>query len=193
MKPVVIGVDPDSKRITVVISIGDDFKVRRKALPETKDVSEWCASAYRFIYRIVKDYKAQGRDVYVGIESPFANPKAPSAVVPLGRLNGAMHAAAYMAGATTYPVTIATWKKEVCGKGNMTKPQIAAWCKVYWRLLWDEAQTILVSRGRQDVIDAGAINRYTLKLLERDQRIAKFHEVHPDEYAPIKRLKKKVG
>lgn len=191
MKPIIIGIDPDSHRITIVITDGDDFKVRRKHLPESKDVGEWCASAERFVYGVCKEYIKQGRDVFVGIESPFANPRAPSAVVPLSRLNGAMHAGAYRAGAKTYPVTISTWKKEVCGKGNMTKPQIAAWCKTYWRQLWDAAQQVLVSRGRQDVIDAGAINRYTQKLVSRDRRISKFHEDHPEDYKPAPRLKKR--
>lgn len=181
MGDVFIGVDPDSTRLTALVSKKDWWTVRRKILPPPQDVPTWCDAAWVWVYRLVKKYKDEGHRVHFFVEKPFVSKFKPSAAIPLSRLNGACLAAAHRAGAdTVLDVTIQSWKKEVVGKGDATKPEVATWCKVYWRLVWDEAQKLPASQGRQDVCDAAAINRYGVKNVKKQRRVRKFYKMNKD-------------
>jgi Holliday junction resolvasome RuvABC endonuclease subunit len=158
----IIGIDPDSKRLTATVTTDDDdWVVLRKVLPDQTTNARRLDVAWMWVYRTVKKYRAMGYDVHVFIESPFVSPKFITAAIPLARLNGTMLAAAQRAGAVTVHETqIQSWKKDVVGNGSASKPDIERWCKVYWRQVWEYGQNITKTAGRQDIYDSAGINRY---------------------------------
>lgn len=182
MGDVIVGIDPDSHRITAIVTAGNVSTVRRKTLPANVPNARKLDVAWMWVYRLVRKYESQGQDVHIGIESPFIHPKRPSAAIPLTRLNGAMLAAAQHGGAASvHEVTISTWKKDVVGNGSASKPQIELWCKVYWQQMYDNAMQLTKAEGRQDVCDAAAINRHVLNLVKRMKSIEKHYAEHSDE------------
>lgn len=184
-----IGIDPDTKRLTAVVSIGDETHViRRKVLPQSVTVERRLDVAWVWVYGLVKGYRDKGYTVHIGIERPFVSPKTVQAAIPLSRLNGVMLAAAQRAGAdSVHDVVIGTWKKNVCGKGNADKKAVALWCKVYWRNIWDEAQKFTAAEGRQDICDAAAINRHVVSLVVKMKQIERFYREHPEDSKPTKK------
>ncbi len=63
------------------------------------------------------------------------------------------------------PVQVGAWKKAVIGVGDASKDLIADRMKDLWPTAWEAAQEYPKTRGRQDVIDAAAINIYGRMLL----------------------------
>lgn len=185
MGQAVIGMDPDSKKMSAVITVDDANPVlRQKVLPTSVPDSRKLDVVWSWVYRLVKEYKEQGHDVHLFYEAPFVSPKTIRAVIPLAQLKGAALAAAQRAGAiTAQAVVIQTWKKDIIGMGNASKPDIARWCKTCWVVVYKEAN------GRQDLMDAAAINRHGANLVKRMAKIEKFYMQHPEE-AKTKRVRK---
>lgn len=173
----VIGIDPDSKKLSAVVTVDDARPVlRQKVLPTNVPIARVCAVAYKWTFNLVAEYHRAGDVVHLFVEAPFVSPKTIRAVIPLARLNGAMLAAGMSARAVTVlDVNITSWKKEVVGKGNASKPQIADWCRDCWPMVYEEAA------GRQDLLDAAGINRYGAGVVKRQKRLEEFYASHPDE------------
>lgn len=181
MGQVVIGIDVDSKKVSAVITTdGENPILRQKVLPVNVPVARWLDSAWCWTYKMSKQYAKPGHRVYVFIEAPFVSPKTINAAVPLARLNGALLAGAERGGAVTQPVIITAWKKDIIGKGNASKPEIVAWCKMYWRNVYDEAMKKKPGM-QQDLMDAAAINRHGVNVVKRMDRIEQHYKNHPDE------------
>lgn len=164
-----------------MVTIGDQWWVKRKVLPSSVPVSRKMEVAWRWVHTMCRDYVKDGYEVHIGIESPFVSPKTIQAAIPLCRLNGSMLAAASCAKVNVHEVVISTWKKDIVGKGNASKPEIAAWGKMHWRQVWEYAQGFTQAQGRQDIIDAAGINRHVVHLADKQKRITKFYEQHPEE------------
>lgn len=61
----------------------------------------------------------------------------------------------------TYEVAVASWKKTVCGNGNLTKDQVAAWLKE------NHPDIYRLVHHSQDLIDAACIALYGEAVSER--------------------------
>lgn len=182
MEQVVIGCDPDSKNFSVVVTINDRLvAMRQKRLPDNVPVSRRNFVVMKWVRSICKEYGGEGREVHFFIEAPFVSPKTIRAAIPLGRLNGSALCGALDGGAvTSQDIVIQSWKKDVVGNGNASKPQIAQWAKECWPAVYDKAA------GRQDLIDAAGINRYGKMLLDR----AAYYGDGVEEPKPRRRPKK---
>ena len=159
---VVIGVDPGSHLLAVVVTIdGKDVQAYKRPLPQ-RNIPHQLYVLRRWFYRLVRQYVVDGCDVHVFVEEPFVSPKTVRAALPLARVNGILLEAAFSAGAVTVErVIIQAWKKSTVGKGNASKPAVKAWAKKYWPALFE------LANGVQDVYDAGGVNRHGQKFVER--------------------------
>jgi hypothetical protein len=169
---IIIGIDPSSRKLAAVISQGSTLlDVRKTDLPE-KRPAETCYLAYKFVYDLV--YEMQGVDpwnndvmpnceVLVCVEAPLSAGARGGvrALIPQAEVAGAILAACGVRGVTVELVPQQSWKKVVVGNGNASKAEIRRWAMKYWRKLW------LASLADQDILDAGGINRYGAKMVER--------------------------
>jgi Holliday junction resolvasome RuvABC endonuclease subunit len=89
----------------------------------------------------------------VYMEMPLVGRSAHSTIVQ-AQVGGAVLAAADNAGVDFHLVNVNTWKKQVVGKGNAKKEDVAEWL----RDNWPDAYTLC--GGDQDLVDASALNRY---------------------------------
>lgn len=165
---VVFGVDPRSASLALVVTVDDlDPLLLKRPLPSAnKDIGKLCSTAEQWVYRKVREYS--GARVHVYIENPFISPKTIRAVLPLARLNGALHAGAHRGKARTVEgVDIQRWKSQIVGNGAASKPQVKQWCRECWPEVYDQAD------GDQDLLDAAAINRYGSKMIQLQRRLRK--------------------
>jgi len=89
----------------------------------------------------------------VYMEMPLVGRSAHSTIVQ-AQVGGAVLAAADNAGVEIHLVNVNTWKKQVVGKGNSTKEDVAEWLSNNW----PDAYTLC--SGDQDLVDASALNRF---------------------------------
>jgi hypothetical protein len=116
------------------------------------------------------------------LEAPVMGKGGPGSTIPQAFVSGGVIAGARQGGATISLVNNQTWKKEICGNGNINKLAVSEWTEENWRLLYEKAPVPTrktdqpegcFGRADQDVIDAGCINLFGWKrtlLVERLRR-----------------------
>jgi Holliday junction resolvasome RuvABC endonuclease subunit len=167
MPPVVIGVDPSSRKLAAVISvIGDEPNVRylTKALPQDKPVA--CLMAFEWMRALIEEESKRG-EVCVFIELPVFGRGGPGSTIPQAQINGAIIAGAQIAGADVSLVNNARVKKEVVGKGNASKDDIRVWVKEAWPKLYAKIEK------DQDLCDSAMIYVYGKRTVELRDKIVK--------------------
>lgn len=177
---VIIGCDPSTKKIALVWVYNGDTQNPHTwlyKLPDTQDYAQRCGAAYvavrRQLQRIV-----QGRpniEVYFFIEEPVVGRGGAYATITQAKIHGAIVAACHASTVVTRArgVNNATAKKQVVGKGNAGKPEIAQWCKVYWRSLAEKVSEY--NKGdQQDIIDAGMIEQFGEKTISTKERLLNY-------------------
>lgn len=179
---VVIGCDPSTKKVALVWVYDGDTKTPHTwlyKLPNTQDYTERCGAAYKAVRRQLQRI-VQGHptiEVYFFIEEPVVGRGGAYATISQSKIHGAIVAACHASGVVTKArgVNNSTAKKQVVGKGNAGKPEIAQWCKVYWRAL--AAKLTQYNKGdQQDIIDAGMIEQYGEKVLGTQERLQKYRK-----------------
>ncbi|QZE10871.1 RuvC-like resolvase [Gordonia phage ChisanaKitsune] len=177
---IIVGIDPSSLKIAFVWT-GNDKRVHHRLakLPKDTDFAFRCASAYASTRVILTKIVAQnpGQPVFVFIEEPVVGRGGAYATISQSKVHGAIVAAAYrvkgverVSGANN-----STAKKQVVGNGAAKKEQIADWAAKYWRELYDAAQTY--NKGdRQDIIDAGMVNRYGDHVLKVRTKVNRYRD-----------------
>lgn len=160
---VLIGIDPATKGLHAVISEVDGSELEVASITLTKDKIKRCHEAMSWTRTLVESY-AVIEDVYVYIEEPIVYRSAVS-VIGLAQMNGAVISGAREITPYVYGVNNSRWKKVITGYGRVDKGGIALWVRDHWPDLYDMAD------GNQDLLDAGCINRYAEKMLERERRL----------------------
>jgi Holliday junction resolvasome RuvABC endonuclease subunit len=170
---VVMGIDPSSKLLARVTTFdGSNVEVEVRPLPSTKGIERRCAIAYLWLGKRVRQLKAEGHIVHVFIEQPVGGRGGAHATIVQSQVNGALLAAALIAGADSVVlVNNKRWKKVIIGNGNASKPMVTTWARECWRAVYDMAP------GTQDVHDAAAIHQYgekhVLRVIKRKTIVKK--------------------
>lgn len=148
----VIGIDPSSKKLAFCITYPGSEKypeLHAKRLPE--GILQATGAAFEEALLLFRNFP----DAAVYMEEPVVGGGGVRSTIVQAQAGGAVMAAADRAGVPHFElVNNSHWKKEVLGKGNAKKPDIAEWLEKNW----PEAYTF--AEKDQDLIDASCINRY---------------------------------
>lgn len=160
--PWVLGIDPSSKKLAICLTQSLSGRevpgLHKISLPE--GVHRATGAAFSEAFSFFQDFSNLEAVTYM--EAPVVGRGIGSTIIQ-AQVGGAVLAAACNAGMKLNLVNVSSWKKEVVGKGNAKKPEVAAWLKKSW----NEAYT--PAAGDQDLIDACALNRYGVQ----NQRLMK--------------------
>lgn len=170
-----LGVDYGSRRIAVVHSLSASTHVIR--MPPGDDMvsrqllAEW-------LYGHVLSTKPG----IVAVESPIVGASRNYRTgIGLAMMAGALTAAAGAAGAQVVLVAPSAWKKQVVGRGNASKDEVAEWL--------EREQPVRHGRcdADQDLIDATCISLYAAALLEGVSPLLR------DDGGPVLRRKRRAA
>ena len=165
VKAVIFGIDPSSRKLAVVHGepgkkhLGHEVKTLPARRPDA------CLVAFEWVGALVDRYPFH--HPYVVIEAPVFGRGGPGSTIPQAMINGALQAGAHDAGADVIDANNAHVKKEVLGRGNAKKDEIAAWAAATRPDLHAEFGT------DQDLCDALMIWTYGVGVLKLRDRIAK--------------------
>lgn len=104
-----------------------------------------------FLYNIKE---RDGVQPVVYLEEPIMGVGGPGATIPQVYVQGAVMAACSEWETKVHQINNSTWKKRICGNGNIAKADIPGVMKDVWPELY------LAAKDQQDLIDAGAIHLY---------------------------------
>jgi len=158
-KHTTIAIDPSSVRLAFAVTGPRGEKFYLFDLP--KDKVEACGYAYRYTRDVISEFSFFGCRPVVFCERQVGSPRGGyNALIPQAHVSGAIMAATVTAAtpAPFVPVQVGTWKKTVIGVGSAGKDLVAARIKVMWPSAWEVAQQHPKTKGRQDIIDAAAMN-----------------------------------
>jgi Holliday junction resolvasome RuvABC endonuclease subunit len=160
----IIGIDPSSRKlasISAILGQEQNYVIDTIAL-FPKDRPRSCAIATKWMRHLVASLHEQVDDVYVFIEAPVLGRGGARATIPQAQVGGCLLAGAYTSNAKDIVlVNNQRAKKEIVGKGNASKDEIKAWCRVVWPAVFREAGT------DQDVCDSAMIYAFGAKIVSR--------------------------
>lgn len=164
---VLIGIDPSSAKLAATIGTpGAEPHITQRKCSLARDKPKACAQAHVWITELIEE-QGDDADVYVFLELPVMGRGGPGSTIPQARINGAVTAGAQIAGATVVDVNNAHCKKDVVGRGNATKEDIADWCREAW------PHAYKMCERDQDLIDSVMIWVYGKKVIAMRHRLAK--------------------
>lgn len=166
MYPVITGVDPSSRKLAIVTTFGDDtLEPEMLTIDLPQDHTEGCGLAFRLFFEYISGLKERtGHTPFVFLERPLMGKFNPLATIVQCFVSGAVQSACCEALVPVILVQNKSWKKNVVGNGNATKPQIAMWVQDNWAEVYDLA-------GKdQDLLDAAGINRHGKMMEDRPKR-----------------------
>ena len=159
--PTIIGIDPSSKKLAFCMTKGKyTISLHTKSLPEGVLHASGAAFEEAFLFF------SKMPNCHVFMEAPLEGHSVHSAIIQ-AQVGGAVLAAASKVHVNVELVNVGSWKKQVVGKGNAKKPEVAEWLKENWPEAYNRAN------GDQDLIDASAINRYGYQHVRLTQAIIK--------------------
>lgn len=156
-QPMVIGVDPSTKKIAVMgtrsrsQSVPDAWKFRLTADPILR-VGEAFNKFGALLYDLTQQSGGVPPRVY--LEAPVLGRGGAWPTISQAQIGGALMAACVEYRCFLEMVNNQTWKSRVCGNGRFGKPEIAKAMYKVWPEAWE------VAAGDQDLIDASAIAKY---------------------------------
>lgn len=175
MIPIVIGIDPSSSKIAVVVVKGGRPVTHHVLGLPPKQPAETCTLASKFINDLIVslqypegiwDEVPDPLPVHVFLEAPVYAPKAgPGSLIPQAQVSGAILAACGLRGVPVELVDNAVWKKDVIGSGSASKIEIARWVRMHCRSIY------LAAQADQDVCDAACIALHGSHFVHRLKRL----------------------
>lgn len=165
----VIGIDPSSAKVAAT-SFCDGELLGQSTTKLITEKSIACLNACLWIQKYIKKCeKKTGETATVFLEAPVLGRGGPGSTIPQAQVSGALLAGAGISGTRIMLVNNQTWKKEVCGKGNMNKDQITAWLKENHRDFHDFC--IHNDKVDQDLVDSVCITLYGQKVMGMTERV----------------------
>jgi Holliday junction resolvasome RuvABC endonuclease subunit len=158
----VIGIDPSSVKVAAVISsqAKSNFSVVTKKLG--RDHTLGAGIAYTFLQDLIRGIDDE---VLIYQEAPIMGIGGAQPTIFQAQIGGALMAASANEGVPLKLVNNQSWKKRVCGRGNINKEEVVERMTTVWPELVEYA-------GKdQDVIDAGAVNLYGWHVLTLRDRV----------------------
>lgn len=168
------GIDPNSHKIVIVET---RRAAQRKPIVHATELTAGsiegnCDQAFDFLVDFcigVKDREGEYPRLFV--EAPVQGRGGPGATIPQAFVTGAIMAGATQGGSKITLVNNQSWKKKVCGNGNLPKVKISEWVRDNWSELYLKAPVINDSRHPielrglpdQDWLDSGCINLFGWK------------------------------
>lgn len=167
---VIIGIDPSSKKLAAVTTVGDGGPTVWTARLTSTDIGERAAAAYGASLAFVRNLPIGPESrVFVFIEDPVVGRGGARATIVQAKVHGAVVAAFHRSGKceAIKVVNNSHAKKKIVGKGNASKDDIKEWCRVYWR----QAYRAAGNGVDQDLLDAAMINRYGAGVIQTMDRM----------------------
>lgn len=158
----VIGIDPSSKKLALCITDGT-FVPQLDIINLPVGLHSATGVAYREVFYFLESLNGSAK---IYMEEPVVGRNIRSTIVQ-AQVGGAVMAAAANTGTWLELVNVNSWKKQVVGKGNAGKPEVASWLEENWPKAYN------LAAGDQDLIDASAINRYGYRHLRLAEAIVK--------------------
>lgn len=160
----VVSIDPSSRKLAVVVTPRPrKFTVAVKKLSENHVLGS--GQAFSFVDDLLRKVLRSDDNVVVYLERPVMGRGGAHSTIVQSQISGAVMAAASRLGVPVTMVNNQSWKKRICGRGNIDKAEVAARMATIWPELVAEA-------GKdQDLIDAGAINLFGWHALTLRKRI----------------------
>jgi hypothetical protein len=178
------GIDPDTKRITIVYGPKNDFTHIKIPLDDGEGHTKSCGLAFRGLCEHMGEFKEEfGQLPLIYLEAPVVGKGGPGPTISQAMISGALQAAAEEYVTQLVLVNNQSWKKRAMGNGNINKDQVAERMKDIWPELWEAAKGHLPLEGTpgggpfrdQNLIDAGGLylfgkHNYQLKERIRQRR-----------------------
>lgn len=181
----VIGIDPSTAKLAATTT-GPYTGMQMHLLELPRDHAVACAMAFNWIHKLGDRLRALNSDgghpkVFIFLEKPIVWHGGRS-TIPLAQVNGALQAGALWQRSHVSEIILVNnqrWKLEVCGKGGLSKPEIAKAMQEVWPHAWLRAHRIKRSkRGHslgvildQDLLESAAINKYGRRVLRYRRRM----------------------
>ena len=170
---IVVGIDPSSKSIAIATFkvLGEKItplsvdKFKSKAKKYDPSVSAWADAQVEAVMLNLMNEISGSNGISVFIEEPIVGRGGAHSTIVQAFVSGAIQSAFTRRGATVYLVHVSKWKKEVVGKGNATKEEVAEAVKGRWSAIAKYA------RSDQDMLDAIGIGAYGAEVVKRAGRI----------------------
>lgn len=175
MRRVTVGIDASSKKIAAVVTV-DGHDDPLALIPPTlwkrtlvgDDIVVRCSAAYRWgrwmmsdVDKMLAENGIYEYEVQVYIEEPVVVPRNMRSTVVQAKVHGAIVAGIRSSRRySQVPITSVvppSWKKQVVGKGNATKPEVSKHVFIVWPYVYNLAS------GDQDLLDAACINLFGQK------------------------------
>lgn len=162
---IVVGIDPSSHKMAAVITRQDNLLgFESVRLPEDKGLA--CKRAYEWVGFLIEEY-AGVDPIHVYMEAPIMGVGGPGSTIPQAQVGGAVMAAWNMQDISVSLINNQSWKRQICGKGNIRKDQVAGAMMTVW------PELVHSVGGDQDLIDAGAINMYGRRAVRLRAKVAR--------------------
>ena len=153
-----IGLDPSTKRLAIFV-LRDGRAIHSEWWPLPADPQERLHKAMIYVQAQCKKWgmraAANNCSLNFCIEEPVVGRGGAYTTIVQAKVHGACVAGAIQSGfvANVWAVQSSSWKKNICGAGNISKDKIPGWMKANWRLAYDKTST-------PDEIDAACIAQW---------------------------------
>lgn len=162
-----VGCDPSTHAVSFV-ALDPEGAVFIRSYPLVgKAIETRVAAAFYLPERFFESvHRSTGeRNFVVGLESPIVG-LGRQTVLKLGQVSGSLIAGFTHAGFPPMLVQPSSWKKEVLGRGNANKEEVARWVEREWPEVHRRAV------GDQDALDAACIARWTTAMDRRTRHLS---------------------
>lgn len=164
----VLGIDLSSRKIALA-GHNEQFGWMSEtwaAPKKMKDRGEILAQFIKPFSAFISGVVATG-PTWMFVENPLVGVGGPHPTIVQAQVQGLVLGLAVRLGVRgSYPVNVQTWKKDVIGRGNASKGDVAEWLTRHHPHLAGMAD------GDQDLVDAACIALYGVQVLDRSERIA---------------------
>ena len=184
------GIDPSSKKIVIVETRKTNTRkpfIHSVELLHDR-IEDNQLEAFDFIVEFcmaVRERDGQSPNLY--LEAPVmggggGSAMRPGATIPQAYVSGSIMAAAAQCRSPIQLVNNSTWKKRICGNGNIAKENIGPWVKENWPELYRKAPVVSAKQHQgkipnnmpeQDTLDAGCISLFGWRHVELIERLKK--------------------
>lgn len=157
----VVGVDPGSRKLAVVVNTPGSNFLWTYQVPQGTLRPQACDQLFTAIHAFLASVGESRDEIAVWVEEPVVGKNRRGALMQ-GQVHGVAMTAALQSGITSvYSVGNTTWKKETVGAGNASKPQCREW------LAREHPELAGDCGDDDDLVDAACIAVYGRGVLAR--------------------------